>query len=166
MTDEIDLHAWQSDGHRLFLEAKLFEERNGRKWGMLVVRTECPENSTCRRWAADHNSTHTCMVQADIEATGSHDFIDGAIDATGLPADWSSVFPMRIEWKDEGEDGIRWRPVTGATVDDVTVTFPADEAEALGSLRNPATLVSGAVSAVWADAVVRAARRIREARGQ
>lgn len=115
--DEIDLRAWHADGHKLGLGLTLFAARGGRSFGQVAVRVECPEDSVCHRWYAAHGTEppkHHCMVGMEIEAMGPIDFIDADLDAEALPADWSrwgSDFPIEIEWRDRGEDGLEWRPL-------------------------------------------------------
>lgn len=118
MADErLDLSAWQKDGHILRVKLGVFaspvgprEDNRTRHYGQLQAAITCPEGSTCRRWAADHSHDPICFVQQELEAISLYDFIDMAFEGTQLASDWSSDLPLVIEWRDQGEDGIAWRP--------------------------------------------------------
>lgn len=118
MADErLDLSAWQKDGHILRVKMGVFpspvgprESGNVRNYGQFKAEIQCPEGSACRQWAEAHSHDLICLVQQELEALGLYDFIDMAFSGVEVPADWSQDFPLVIEWRDQGEDGIAWRP--------------------------------------------------------
>lgn len=113
MADErLDLTAWQNDGHILRVKMGTFTDRNGRKYGQLQAEITCPEGSSCRKWAAEHERDSVCLVNQELDAVSFYDFIDMGFDGAQsfLPPDWSQDFPLVMEWRDQGEDGIAWRP--------------------------------------------------------
>lgn len=118
----VDLREWQADGHKITLELAVWTGRAGEQNGtVLRIVTECPEDSSCRRWreqTVGHRDGQDayCWVEGEIEGIGVHDFLDGDFEGATLPPDWSSlVHGLEIEWRDEGEDGIRWRPAATPT---------------------------------------------------
>lgn len=110
--EEIDLSAWHADGHTLTIGLGLFNGRD-RNFGHMTVETTCPEGTICHQWAEAHETDHFCMVAQELTAMGPPDFIDGNFNTSALPDDWSCAagdFPLEIEWRDMGEDGVEWRP--------------------------------------------------------
>lgn len=113
--DDIDLHAWHADGHTIDLFMDVFVGGT-RNHGQLAGRITCPPDSVCRRWYEAHKAVEFhCFLQMELEAVGLYDLLDGSMDAKDLPSDWSSDFPITVEWRDEGEDGVYWRPVVATT---------------------------------------------------
>lgn len=114
--EEIDLMAWHADGHKLNLGLDLFNGKD-RNYAQVRVRVECPDDSVCHRWYTAHGTEppeHHCFVNLEIEAMGALDFLDGDFATDALPDDWSRWgpdFPIEIEWRDQGEDGVEWRPL-------------------------------------------------------
>lgn len=123
MADErLDLSAWQQDGHVLNLRLGTFtspvgprELGNSKTYGQLLFEVECPEGSACRRWLDEHTTSrisrppHHCFVKGDLEGLGPYDFIE-EMATHGLPEGFSLDFPVVLDWRDRGEDGIEWRP--------------------------------------------------------
>src|SRR4051794_29727009 len=104
---------WNADGHKL--DVKLSVWSSGRitgpaplrHCGQLDVTVECPEGSVCRRDETERPDH--CFVREEMQALGVPDFIE-VMEVGALPSDWSSRFPVVIEWRDRGEDGVDWRP--------------------------------------------------------
>jgi hypothetical protein len=123
---DIDWTAWHDDGHTLTLKVELWHPRQNpdavkvKASGALAVEVACPEGSICQRHHRDSGKTGRpiyCWVRNEVEMMGPLDFIDSALESAGLPDDWSSpVQGLEIEWRDQGEDGILWRP-KGAAVE-------------------------------------------------
>jgi hypothetical protein len=111
--EPLDLRAWHADGHKLTVKLGVWPDGK-RKSGTIRVEAECPPDSVCHRFreqAGHRDGQPYCFVRGEIESFGPLDFLDADLDAPDLPDDWSSrVDGLEIEWKDEGEDGIRWRP--------------------------------------------------------
>lgn len=105
---EIDWGAWQADGHKLTCEVRVGESPGGaRLYTELHIDSECPEDSVCRR--AREVSADYCFIREELGVAGPIDFIE-YMETEGVQKDWSSGFPVTIEWIDRGEDGIQWRP--------------------------------------------------------
>lgn len=113
MTDEIDWTAWHADGHQLDARVSVWRGKPlpaappRRPLGQLEVTVECPEDSVCRRT----DTVDYCFVRDNMQDVGFIDFIE-MMNALDVPEDWSSRFPVVIEWRDQGEDGVEWRPTT------------------------------------------------------
>jgi hypothetical protein len=114
---DLNLGEWQSDGHTFSLTLGLFNGRD-RNDGMVKAVIECPPDSTCRKWHADHGGAADqepyCHVRGELDALGNAlDFIDMDMATARLPDDWEATakdMPIEIEWRDVGEDGVEWRP--------------------------------------------------------
>lgn len=117
-TTEEEWREWHDDGHEMTVEVCVHVgSGSGRKYASTDVKVNCPEGSFCRRWQAEHQvPAEHCFVEAEIEAVGHWDFID-VMDTSELPDDWSSGFPIRLVWRDQGEDGLTWRPTKTALQD-------------------------------------------------
>lgn len=109
MRTEEEYTQWHDDGHEMAVEICIEVNAGVRKSAYTQVKVNCPEDSFCHRWAAEHDADYFCFVRNEIDAVGHWDFIE-VMDTDELPDDWSSGFPIRIVWRDHGEDGLAWRP--------------------------------------------------------
>jgi hypothetical protein len=110
VTTEEEYTQWHDDGHEMTLEVCIGASSGGRKYTSAQMKVHCPDGSFCRRWQAEHDvPVEHCFVKTEIDAVGHWDFIE-MMETEGLPEDWSSTFPIRLTWRDQGEDGITWRP--------------------------------------------------------
>lgn len=119
MKTEEEYTQWHDDGHEMTVEVCIEvntgmpEGAAARKSTFTQVKVHCPEDSFCHRWAREHAAEHFCFVRNEIDAVGHWDFIE-QMDTAELPEDWSSGFPIRLAWRDEGEDGLTWKPTKAA----------------------------------------------------